>query len=194
LEVKREGGDESAYLSVANSPADPSKRQRIIAFADKCFAGVALFAPALQPLARPGWAVRSLLRLVTVIGGGWLALGPAPTPAQFLNQEAYDRFIADKYCYSGAVRLSLGGGVLALGDAARELIPSITFPFILFHGRRDLSVTLSGSEYFVQNSATLPANKKLVIFDEAGHGLIEDPSSDSLFRHLEEWADGRRLK
>jgi len=163
----------------------------LLEFAKQKYGGTVLNAPALLPIAQPNWLMTSALSVANYFGGGSLALGPRPQLSQFLTSESFNRFMTDKYSYSGPLRLSFGHNLLEMANVARSLIPSISFPFLVLHGSKDASVLLSGSEELINSSKTLKKDKELVVFADAGHGLIEDPRSAKVFDVISNWVTGR---
>jgi len=158
----------------------------------KNFKGCMAVSPPVYNSLEPHWGTVMALKAINALGGGSLALGPSPKPEAFATPEAYKQFLNDKYCYSGAMKLSMGSNMLAMTAAFRALMEFIDFPFIVLHGTADSVIPLKGSQELFQNSATESKDKSLIVFEGGEHNLVSnDEFRKKTAAHLLGWAGSR---
>jgi len=127
---------------------------------------------------------------VNVVGGGYLALGPAADIHHFGSEEGFAAFKNDKYCYSGRIRLSMGNGLLAMTEHSQTLTGLVKFPFCLVHSADDDVVKVRGSRELFAKAQTQEGDKVYYEYDNMGHNVLNAPSAlDKCFSWTQQRVD-----
>lgn len=87
--------------------------------------------------------------------------------------------------YSQPIRYGTYASLLQLIDMNEKLIPTVDFPFIIFHDTADVVVPYDGSQFLFDKSRTGPAEKEFVTMD-GGHDLLARRLGAILLK-MEEW-------
>lgn len=74
--------------------------------------------------------------------------------------------------YDGKIRFGTASSLLKVPEAAQEVLPSVDYPFIIFHDRNDKMVPFSGAENMMARSQTDASRKRLVEIKDGGHGFL----------------------
>uniref|UniRef100_A0A6B2L8P0 Serine aminopeptidase S33 domain-containing protein n=1 Tax=Arcella intermedia TaxID=1963864 RepID=A0A6B2L8P0_9EUKA len=165
----------------------------------ECFLGAILVAPAIYDNIRPEAWVVDTLRTINYLGGGVLPLGPAVDRSHFPNDEAFERFKSDKYCYSGRLKLSLGNSLLCLTEHTQKVIKDVSYPYCLLHSKDDPIVKVEGSRELYKVCKTPHGSKVYYEYRNHGHNVLMAPCALSksflwVEKRLNKWYEEQELK
>lgn len=153
------------YISHDAHTAFSSANYDKVATVAQHFKGCILLAPLVNIKRPPQFVCHLMDYVVTPL------LGPYPLPdflcgatnyAHSVSSEHYHKYITlDKHhpeknpeglMWNGNVRFSTATACLALSDRVQAIIPTVEFPFVIFHDPNDEITTCEGSRLLFDNS------------------------------------------
>jgi len=93
----------------------------------------------------------------------------------------------DPLVYHGAIKARFGHQTLTSIERIRtEIVPKITVPFYIMHGSNDKIILLEGSQ-FVYDNAVQCKDKKMQIYDQLYHELLNEPEKEKVYQDVLAW-------
>ena len=127
----------------------------------------------------PPWQ-QGLLRGVACLAPALPVLGgnQGDLSVQYRDPVRRDLCARDELQYQGAMRLATAAACLDTAAELRGALEEVTAPWLCLAAGREAVVDPAGPRELLARSSTPPAQRKLVVFPEALHGLFCEPEPD----------------
>lgn len=95
----------------------------------------------------------------------------------------------DPYMYHGWTRARTAVELLWAADLSVAEMPRMTFPFVVFHSKRDTVNDPEGSAMLFERSQA--EDKTLISMDKMWHSLTCEPGNQEVLQKILEWTNQR---
>jgi len=95
----------------------------------------------------------------------------------------------DPLNYHGAVRARMGAEMLRAGDAVKERLEDVEYPFVVFHGTADTLTNPEWSQRLYDRAAS--TDKTIHLYDGLYHETHNEPERETVLRDLADWVHER---
>lgn len=150
-------------------------------------AGVILSAPAL--LIKAPLHLRAVAGLISVFAPGARLVPPLDADGLSRIPEEVEAYRTDPMVSDTRVPARTGASAISVSEAAWKLYPDWTTPTLVLHGEQDRATDPEGSKRFMQTIRA--ADKRLEIFPEGRHELLNDLDRDVAMDVILSWLDER---
>lgn len=159
--------------SVANDPSGVS--------------GVILSAPAL--LVEAPAHLRAVAGLFSIIAPGARLTPPIEASGLSRIPAEVAAYVSDPMVSDPRVPARTGATAIAVAEAAWKNYPNWTAPTLVLHGEKDRATPAEGSKRFI--AAIQSSDKRLELYPEGYHELLNDLDRDAAFALILEWLGAR---
>ena len=94
-----------------------------------------------------------------------------------------------------AFRLGTAVNLLQALEVVREnVVPQLTVPFCVCHGKADAAVLVAGTEFLIQQSQTPETDRAVLLQEQAFHDLLSEPTAGETLQFVIKFLDERIKK
>ena len=112
-----------------------------------------------------------------------------PSLVKYIYNDGYPRN-SNGLGYSESIRYVTGYSVIKLGEAIRESLHTIQYPFLVIHDPEDQIVRATGTEMLMELSQSKPEDKTYIQIENVRHDLMHNAST-AVVTHIIDWVNKR---
>lgn len=184
-EIKRHYPDKKLFL-LGHSMGSLIGKNVLVKYQSE-FAGAILTGATLAgPKRIPRWK-RVLGRILARIKPD-IPIQPPLDPAGLTSDpEIMQEFLDEKIQYKGWWKAGMGRLMVDESERIQEDLHKITLPLLIMHGELDKAAPSEGSEIVYEGVGS--EDKKLLIWDDMGHEIMNEVERHKVFDVIVEWLD-----
>ena len=152
------------------------------------FVGCALSGPAIKTDLEPGFLQMAVIRLLTKIAPG---LGVLQLDAAGVSRdpEVVKAYTEDPLVNHGKMSAGFVSGLFKGMEEIQARASEITLPLLVMHGEQDSMASPNGARFLYENVSS--EDKKLLLYPELYHEILNEPEKDQVMGDLLGWMDER---